>query len=148
MKVKSVGKDKVLWAFVATLALAIFLRLFVFEVVSVSSDALVPQFYPGDFLLISKLSTPVEGRWVLLRDYPQKGLYSVRKLSQPQGDNQWEIDLKSRTEGDSSQDPSHIQQKDIVGQVLWILWSLPCKPEAVSQGQCPSKKARFFKPVH
>lgn len=137
-------KDKkLLVGFVATVLLAILLRVFVVDVISVTNDILQPQFYPGDFVLVSKLSTIEEGQWILLKDYPKKSVYSIRRLVEPAADQGWNV-LEPATEL-SKEEKVFVSSKQILGKAVMILWSLPCKPSTVANGQCPDKGSRFFK---
>ena len=135
--------NKLLISFLGTIVLAILIRLFVFDVISVSNDVLQPQFYPGDFLLISKMAAHEEGQWVMLKDYPKKSMYSVRKLIKKSSDQGWEV-LEPASELMPEQNV-FTSDKQILGKAVVILWSLPCKPSVVANGQCPDKGSRFFK---
>ena len=134
--------DKVLLGFILTLVVAILLRYFVFDVISVSNDILQPEFYPGDFVLVSKLTRPMEGDWALLKDHPGKSIYSLRKIVRREADQGWAV-----LEPKSEQKP-YVDDKNVKGKAILILWSLPCKPAAVVNGSCPEKGPRFFKAIH
>lgn len=144
-------KNPLLIGFVTTLIIAGILRLFVFDVISVSNDSLQPDFFPGDFLLVSKLSSPAEGEWALVRDYPKQSVYSVRKLIEKQNTyaQGWIIlDPTLPDSAEPTEKKALISNKKIAGKAVMILWSLPCKPSASDNGVCPDKAFRFFKLVH
>ena len=141
-------KNRLLQGFVITLILALLLRLFVIDVISVSNDLLHPDFYPGDFLLISKLSTPEEGQWVLLKNYPYKSYYAVRKLVKKESDQGWSIVEPSPVTAIVQEKKNFVNRSQVAGQVVMILWSLPCKPAAATTGICSEKAFRFLKVIH
>lgn len=144
-------KNPLLFGFIGTLAVAVILRLFVFDVISISNDSLQPDFYPGDFLLVSKLSNPTEGEWALVRDYPKQSVYSVRKLIERQNTytRGWVIlDPSMPDSPESAEKKALISDKKIAGKAVMILWSLPCKPSVSDDGICPDKPFHFFKFVH
>ena len=136
-------EKKLLIGFVLTIIAAALLRFFVVDVISVSNDVLQPQFYPGDFLLISKLSSAEEGQWAMLKDYPQKSTYSIRRLIKKASDQGWEV-LEPATAA-SREENVFVSNQQYLGKAVMILWSLPCKPSAVANGLCPEKGSRLFK---
>ncbi len=137
-------KNKLLQGFFATLFFAILIRLFVVDVISISSEILEPDFFPGDFLLISKLSNVYPGQWVLLRDYPQKSVYSIRKLGEKSNNQDWFV-MEPFSSANPNEERPLIENSRIVGKVVLVLWSLPCKPSALAAGFCTNKKYRYFK---
>lgn len=145
---------KILVGFFSTVLLAVVLRLFIFDVVSISNDLLRPSFFSGDFLIVLKFSTPREGQWVLLSDYPKPQTYAVRRLVEKRDEKGWMVVEPAAIEVASSVSvlnegkniPVDISQ--IRGRIVRILWSLPCKPAAIAAGACEDKGLRFFKAVH
>jgi hypothetical protein len=135
-------KNKLLYGFVTTLVVAILLRVFVIDVVSVSNDLLQPHFYPGDFLLISKLSSPFEGEWALIKNYPQKSAYSIRQLVASQSDQGWQI-----VEPGAKGEKVFVESRQVVGQAVMILWSLPCRSNIAASDICSQKPYRYFKSI-
>jgi signal peptidase I len=136
--------SRLLWGFVATLIIAGFLRFFVIDVISISNDLLQPHFYPGDFLLVSKISKADEGQWVLLKNYPQKSVYSIRLLVRPESDQGW---IVVEPKADGGEEKAFVSHQQILGRAVLILWSLPCKPSSVAEGTCPDKTNRFMKSI-
>lgn len=139
--IKDLKNNKLFQGFVITLATATILRLFVFDVISVSNDLLQPHFFPGDFLLISKLSKIEVGHWVVLKNYPQKGTYSIRKLIHQQSGQGWLVADPETNE------KAFIGRQQLVGKAALILWSLPCRPSSVMSGQCQDKIYRYLSPI-
>jgi signal peptidase I len=134
----------ILWGFLATVAAAVLLRVFVIDIISVSNDILQPTFYPGDLVLISKIVTPMEGDWALLKNQSDKTVYSLRRLIKRGEDQTWEV----LEPGPSTETKNvSVDRKNVLGKAVVILWSLPCKPTAVVNHTCPDKTGRFFKKV-
>lgn len=149
-------KNKLLLGFAATLIVAGILRFFVLDVILVSNDLLQPHFFPGDFLLVSKIVKVEEGNWVLLKNYPSKSVYSIRNLVKRQSEQGWLVVEPAGTvstadvshEGERHVAKSFVDNNQILGKAVMILWSLPCKPSVVASGLCPDKTDRFLKRIH
>lgn len=114
-----------LMIFAGVVALGIALRVFVFDIVALTSFNYLPQFQAGEVLLVSKLSSVQDGEWAFLQDYPAKGTYSVRRLGQ-------------LAEGEPK-----IQSEQIVGQVVMTLWAFPCSEPAELCSQTSYKFLTF-----
>ncbi len=123
----------------ATLAIAIILRLFVIDVISVSNEVLQPHFFPGDFLLISKVSGLQQGDWALLHHYPQKSFYSIRQISEK---SEQGLFVSEPTRG---LEKIKIESSQVRGRAVLILWGLPCKSSSAGDNSCADKKMRFLK---
>lgn len=138
--------NRLLQGFIATLIIAILLRFFVIDVISVSNNLLKPDFYPGDFLLISKVSSVEEGQWALLKNYPQKGVYSVRRLLKKESDQGWIVAEPSPMDS-YREEKAFVSGTQVAGKAVMILWSLPCKPSAAADGSCSDKPYRYLKTI-
>ncbi len=136
-----------LQGFIVTVVVALLLRIFVVDVISVSNEALHPHFYPGDFLLISKLSSASEGQWVLLKNYPHKSYYSIRQLKEKKSDQGWLI-AEPQIAIAEEKDKSFVENRQIIGRAVMVLWSLPCKPAAATSAVCAGKVFRYFKAIN
>jgi hypothetical protein len=142
-------KDKkLLISFIGTVLVALFLRFFAVDFISVSNDILQPDFYPGDFVLISRVFAPEEGQWALLKDYPKKSFYSIRRLAKKESDQGWKVVEPSIGNALVGREEFIlISEKQIIGKAVVVLWSFPCKPSIVANGLCPEKGSRLFKRV-
>ena len=95
--------------------------------------------------MVSKLSSAEEGQWAMLKDYPKKSTYSIRRLVKRASDQGWDV-LEPATES-TREESVFVSNSQYLGQAVLVLWSLPCKPSAVANGVCPEKGSRFFKKV-
>ncbi len=142
--------NRLLQGFILTIVVALLLRVFVIDVISVSNEALHPHFFPGDFLLISKLSSASEGQWVLLKNYPHKSYYSIRQLLEKKSDLGWTIaEPQAVITGETADEmkQASVENRQIVGKAVLVLWSLPCKPAASASAICSEKVFRYFKAI-
>jgi hypothetical protein len=140
-----VKTKKLFVGFCSIIFFGVILRLFVFDVIWVTSDKQIPQFFPGDLLLILKKSSASYGDWVLLNNYPSPSVFSLRKLKE-MNDTEFIIFEDKSPEGKISENSLLLGGYE--GKVLFVLWSLPCKGNAQeSNNYCSQKGFRFFKSI-
>jgi hypothetical protein len=138
--------NKLLIAFGSVVLVATFIRVFFIDIILVSNDSLLPDLYPGDLVFVSKMSAPRVGSWILLRNHPQQGVYSLRKVVSSDFSGGWNITLPAT---ETNQDEkTFVETKSIKGRALFVIWSLPCKPSMVADGICPAKGSRVFKALN
>lgn len=115
----------ILGIFAGVVILGILLRVFVFDIVALTSHNYAPHFQAGEVLLVSKLSSVQDGEWAFLQDYPAPGAYSVRRL------------------GHLAEGEPEIHSSQIVGQVVMTLWAFPCVEPAELCAQTSYKFLTF-----
>ena len=143
---KKVMSNKLLIAFVSVVLVAGLIRVFFIDIILVSNDSLLPDLYPGDLVFVSKVSAPRVGSWILLRNYPQQGVYSLRKAVSSDSALGWNV-MPAAAESNQAEN-AFVETKSIKGRALFVIWSLPCKPAMVAGGICPAKGSRVFKALN
>lgn len=143
---KQALSNKLLITFLSVVFFATLIRLFLIDIILVSNDSLLPDLYPGDLVFISKVSSPRVGSWLLMKDHPQLGVYSLRKAISSDSAEGWNVRVPH---SDTSRiETIFVETRNIKGKALFVLWTLPCKPAMAASGLCPSKASRFFKPLN
>ncbi len=125
----------ILHIFFVVIGIALFLRIFVLDIVFISNDDLEPQFLAGDAILVSKLSPLHSGGWILLENPESSGNYSMRRLVQEIAPGEWSFSTGSQ----ENKEWPIVQTQKILGRAVMILWSRRCSSSTESCGKRSSK---------
>lgn len=119
------SQKKILGVFVAVVVVALILRTVVFDIVVISNFDLFPKFQTGETVLVSRVSSPKSQTWVLVKNFPSQGNYSVRRLGKEIEPGKWTLE-RSENSGEIAE-TSIISREEILGRVVMTLWAFPCR---------------------
>lgn len=137
----SLNQKKLGLVFVGILTVALVLRFLVFDLVLISNFDLFPKFQAGEMLLVSRLSSPKPGQWVLLKNHPVATNYSVRRLGDKLESGEWVVEMP--TSSSSARESSAVTSSQIVGRVVMTLWAWPCRNQTELCSQSSYKILTF-----